>query len=138
MIFFWLCRVAVEVPGGLVFLGKGMREWRGAAGAGGKSGGWPWAGVAWWLRGRGGEAGEGCAASAAGAGRESCGGALGVAGLAGGPGGHDPLGAGDEQGRGEQGDGCQAHEAAPAAGNVVAGGVFGGGEGPLGGGAAGV
>jgi hypothetical protein len=92
------------VPGGFACLDERARDWRGGACAGGESGGWPRAAWRGWLWGRGGEAGEGCAAPAAGAEREPGGGALGVAGLAGGPGGHDPLVADGEQARGEQGD----------------------------------
>jgi hypothetical protein len=55
-----------------------------------------------------------------------------VFGLPGVPGVQDPLVAGDEHGRGEQREGCQSHEAAPAAADVVAGGVRGGGEAALG------
>src|SRR5262249_15616719 len=54
------------------------------------------------------------------------------------PGCQDALVAGDEQGGGEQHEGCQAHEAAPAAADVVGGGVLGGGEAAFGAGVAGV
>src|SRR5258708_36588359 len=84
---------------------------------------------------RAGEAGEGLAAAAPGLGREPGGGALGVAGLAGLPGGEDLLVAGDEQAGEPERERGQAREAAPASGHVVAGGVLGGGEGPLGTGA---
>src|SRR5262249_60645860 len=86
----------------------------------------------------GGEAGGGLAAARAGFRGQAPGGAALVFVLAGVPGGEDPLVADDQQARGEQHEGCQAHEAAPAAGDVVAGGVLGGGEAALGAGAAGV
>jgi len=54
------------------------------------------------------------------------------------PGVQDALVADDEQCRGEQHQRGQAHEAAPAAGDVVGGGVLGGGEAAFGAGAAGV
>jgi hypothetical protein len=86
----------------------------------------------------GGEAGEGPAAAFAGFRGEHGGGAAGAVLLAGVPGGEDALVADDEQGRGEQHQGGQSHQAAPAAGDVAGGGVLGGGEAALGSGAAGV
>src|SRR6266700_733651 len=86
----------------------------------------------------GGEGGECLAAPAAGFRREAGGGPAGVFGLACVVGVEDPLVAGDDQGGGEERDGGDAGEPAPAAADVVAGGVLGGGEGPFGGGAAGV
>src|SRR6266566_551832 len=79
------------------------------------------------LWGGGSEVGEGCAAPAAGVGRQPGRGSLGVFGLADGVGAGDALVADDEQAGGEQGDRGEAHEPAPAAGDVVGGGVFGGG-----------
>src|ERR1019366_8370153 len=52
--------------------------------------------------------------------------------------GEDALVADDEQRRGEQHQRGQAHQAAPAAADVVGGGVLGGGEAAFGAGAAGV
>ena len=66
------------------------------------------------------------------------GGAAGIVFLPGVPGGEDPLVADDEQRHCEQREGCQAHEAAPAAADVVGGGVLGGGEAAFGAGPAGV
>jgi hypothetical protein len=90
-----------------------------------------------WRRCGGGEAGEGLAA-AAGSGRQAGCGAAGVVLLAGGPGGEDPLVADGEQAGEAEGERGQAREAGPAAGDVVGGGVLGGGEGPFGAGAPGV
>jgi hypothetical protein len=58
--------------------------------------------------------------------------------LPGAPGSEDALVADDQQGRGEQHQRGQAHEAAPAAADVAGGGVLGGGEAAFGAGAAGV
>src|SRR5215510_13329540 len=80
----------------------------------------------------GGEAGAGLAAPAAGLGWQAGRGAAGAVGLAGVPGGQDALVA-DGQQAGEP-----EHQPDPAAGDVVAGRVLGGGEGPLGAGAPGV
>src|ERR1022692_1677710 len=91
-----------------------------------------------WLWWRGCEAGEGFAAPAACSGREPGLCSLGVLVLADVVGGQDALVADGEQAGGEERDRGESHEAAPAAADVVGGGVFGGGEGPLGGGAAGV
>src|SRR5260221_365558 len=85
----------------------------------------------------GGEHGERLAAPAPGFGGQAFGGATLVFFLAGVPGGEDALVADDQQGGGEQHQGCQAHEAAPAAADGIGGGVLGGGEAPLGAGAAG-
>ena len=85
-----------------------------------------------------GEAGQGLAAPAAGSGRQAGGGAAGAGFLASVPCGGDALVAGDGQAGGEQQPGGQAHEAAPAAGDVAGGGVFEGGEAAFGAGAAGV
>jgi len=74
----------------------------------------------------GGERGEGLAAPFAGSGWEAGGGSPRVAGLPGVSGGEDALVAGDQQGDSEQDERCQAHEAVPAAVDVVGGGVFGG------------
>src|SRR4030081_683039 len=73
----------------------------------------------------GGQVGEGLAVSAAGPGRQAGRSAAGCCVVAGRAGGRE----------GERG---QRHEAAPAAGDVVAGRVLGGGEGPFGAGAPGV
>src|SRR6516225_512798 len=91
-----------------------------------------------WRRCGGGEAGAGLAAPAAGPGREAGCGAAGVVGLAGVPGGQDALVADGEQAGEPEHQRGQAHQAGPAAGDVVAGRVFGGGEGSLGAGAPGV
>src|SRR6266581_7607617 len=97
-----------------------------------------------WARGRGGsgrpggEAGEGLAAPFAGFRGQPGGCAALVFFLPGVPGVQDALVAEDEQGRDEQHQGCQAHEAAPAAGDVAGGGVLDGGEAAFGAGAAGV
>src|SRR5260221_401778 len=85
----------------------------------------------------GGEHGERLAAPAPGFGGQAFGGATLVFFLAGVPGGEDALVADDQQGGGEQHQGCQAHEAAPAAADGIGGGVLGGGEAALGAGAAG-
>jgi hypothetical protein len=86
----------------------------------------------------GGGRGEGRAPAAAGFRGQALGGAAFVVFLPGGPGVQDALVADDQQGGGEQHQGCQAHQAAPAAADVVAGGVLGGGEAAFGAGAAGV
>src|SRR5882672_10433462 len=85
-----------------------------------------------------GEAGQGLAAAPAGSGREPGGGAALGFFLPGVPCGEDALVADDQQRRGEQHEGCQAHEAAPAAGDVAGGGVLDGGEAAFGAGAAGL
>ena len=132
----------------LVFLsawpavGCGWACWPGSGRAGPAGGvlvsGESWRGARAWLW-RCGEAGEGgFPAAFACSGREAGGGAALVFGLAGVPGGEDPLVADRVQGgEPERGRG-QAHEAAPAAGDGVAGGVLDGGEASFGGGAAGV
>jgi hypothetical protein len=70
--------------------------------------------------------------------RVSGGGAAGVVGLAGVPGGQDALVADGEQAGELEHDRGEAREPGPAVGDVVGGGVLGGGEGPFGAGAAGV
>jgi hypothetical protein len=99
--------------------------------------------VAWcrlvrWSGRSGGEAGEGPAAPAPGFRGQALGGAALVFFLPGVPGLQDALVADDEQRRGEQHQRGQAHQAAPAAADVVGGGVLGGGEAAFGAGAAGV
>src|SRR5262249_28058516 len=69
-------------------------------------------------------------------GKAFCGAAL-VFLLPGVPGGQDALVAGDQQGGGEQHQRGQAHEPAPAAGDVAGGGGFGGGGAAVGGGGGG-
>src|ERR1700750_1461925 len=86
----------------------------------------------------GGELGEGPAAPAPGSGGQPGGGAALVVLLPGVPGGQDALVADGEQGRGGTDQRCHAHQAAPAAADVVAGGVLGGGEAAFGAGAAGI
>src|ERR1019366_4176304 len=81
------------------------------------------------------KAGQGSAAPAAGPGREAGGGAAGVVFLASVPWGGDARVAGDGQAGGEQQPGGQAHDPAPAAGDVVGGGVLEGGEDAFGAGA---
>ena len=81
---------------------------------------------------------EGCAAPAPGFRGQAFGGAAFVFLLPGVPGLQDALVADDEQAGDGQHEGGQAHEAAPAAADVVAGGVLGGGEAAFGAGAAGV
>jgi hypothetical protein len=83
----------------------------------------------------GGEAGEGLAPAFAGFGWQAVCRAAGGFRLPRVPGAEDALVADDEQRGGEQHEGCQAHEAAPAAADVVAGGVLGGGEPAFGAGA---
>ena len=103
----------------------------GRAGAGGVlvSGGLWRSGQAW--SGLGGEAGEGSFPPAfACSGREAGRGPALVLGLAGVPGGEDALVADGVQGGEPERDGCEAHEAAPAAADGVAGGVLDGGEAP--------
>src|SRR5712691_10846704 len=83
----------------------------------------------------GGQVGEGLAAPAAGPGRQAGRGASGVVVLAGVPGDQDPLVADGQQAGEPERERGQAGEPGPAAGDVVAGGVLGGGEGPFGAGA---
>ena len=90
------------------------------------------------LRGFGEEVLQGRAAAFAGFRGQPGGGAAGVVFLPGVPGGEDPLVADDEQGGCGQHQRGQAHQAAPAAADVVGGGVLGGGEAAFGAGAAGV
>src|SRR5439155_1613251 len=75
----------------------------------------------------GGQVGEGLAVSAAGPGRQAGRSAAGFVVLAGVPGDQDALVADDEQAGEPEGERGQAHEAAPAAGDVGAGRVLGGG-----------
>jgi hypothetical protein len=89
-------------------------------------------------RSGGGERGEGLAAAPAGFRGQAFGGAALVFFLPGVPGCQDAPVADDEQGRDEQHQGGQAHQAAPAAADVVGGGVLGGGEAAFGAGAPGV
>jgi hypothetical protein len=96
-----------------------------------------WVAPGLWRR-CGGQAGEGLAAPAPGSGGQAGGGTAGVVVLAGVPGGQDALVADGEQAGEPEGEQGQAHDPRPAAGDVVGGGVFGGGEGPLGAGAPGV
>src|SRR5260221_1537164 len=128
--------------------GHGWRGWgwRPGASCGGAGGavavvviGWRAVarGVLRWLW-RGCELGEGGAASVAGPGREPGGCAALVVGLPGVVGGEDALVAGGEGAGEPQHEGREAHEAAPAAGDVVAGGVLDRGVGSLGAGAPGV
>ena len=91
-----------------------------------------------WLWRRGGELARAGAPAFAGSGRQAGCGAAGVVLLAGVPGGQDALVADGEQAGEPERERGQAHEAAPAAGDVVAGGVLDGGEGSFGAGAAGV
>src|ERR1035441_2124947 len=110
-------------------------------------GGWGGGGAGWRVeapvrkpalgRPGGGERGERLASPAPGFRGEPSGGAAGVFLLPGVPGGEDALVADDEQRRGEQHQRGQAHQAAPAAADVVGGGVLGGGEAAFGAGAAG-
>src|SRR5947208_9520230 len=88
--------------------------------------------------GRCGGGGEGLAAPAAGPGWQAGCGAAGGVGLAGVPGFQDALVADGQQAGEPEHDRGQAREPGPAAGDVVAGRVLGGGEGPLGAGAPGV
>src|SRR5450755_1934815 len=101
-----------------------------------------WAGVFVVVRGAGyglrrccDKAGQGFAAPAAGPRGEAGGGAAGVVVLASVPCGGGGRVVGDGQAGGEQHPGCQAHDAAPAAGGVAGGGVFEGGEDAFGAGA---
>src|ERR1700691_846679 len=88
----------------------------------------------WWR----GEAGGGLAAAFAGFRGEPGGGPARVVFLPCVPGGEDPLVADDEQAGDGEHEGRQAHQAAPAAADVVGGGGLGGGEAACGAGAAGV
>ena len=85
-----------------------------------------WVAPGLWRR-CGGQAGECLAASAPGFRGQAGRGAAGVAGLAGVPGGQDALIAGGQQAGEPEHEGCQAREPGPATGDVVAGGVLGGG-----------
>ncbi len=97
--------------------------------------GWP---AVSWRGACGGQVGEGLASPAAGPGREAGRGAAGVVVLAEVPCDQDALVADGQQAGQPEHERCQAREPAPAAGDVVAGRVLGGGEGPLGAGAPGV
>ena len=83
--------------------------------------------------GGGGQVAQGATASPAGSGWEPGGLPAGLVGLAGVVGGEDPVVAHDEQAGDGQGDRGRSQQSAPAAADVVAGGVFGGGEGAFGG-----